>query len=110
MRNNIIHICIILGCLIVFIIIIVVLLLPYCCISSYYEETDGYMITSTCGWTFFLLLNAFYGGALTMFFTSEASIPFTSKEDVMKAYPNYVLQMMDGNDVFFQYRALQVIH
>ena len=43
-----------------------------------------------------------------MFFTSEASIPFTSKEDVMKAYPNYVLQMMDGNDVFFQYRALQV--
>ena len=42
-----------------------------------------------------------------MFFTSEASIPFTSKEDVMKAYPNYVLQMMDGNDVFFQYTQLQ---
>ena len=97
------------GCLIVFVIIIVVLLIPYLCIS-YYEETDGYMITSTCGWTFFMLLNAFYGGALTMFFTSELSIPFNNIEEVMRAYPNFVLQMMAGDDVHFQYKALQVNH
>ena len=29
-------------------------------------------------WTFFLLLNAFYGGALTMFFTSKPALPFTT--------------------------------
>ena len=55
-----------------------------------------------------MLLNAFYGGALTMFFTSELSIPFNNIEEVMKAYPNFVLQMMAGDDVHFQYKALQV--
>ena len=32
------------------------------------------MITSFSSWTFFVLLNAYYGGALTMFFTSEVKI------------------------------------
>ena len=36
----------------------------------YYEETQGYQIASFSGWMFFVLLNAFYGGAMTMFFTS----------------------------------------
>ena len=43
-----------------------------------------------------------------MFFTSEIRIPFTSIEDVMKQYPAWRLLMMNGNDVHFQYKALQV--
>ena len=81
------------GCLVVFIIILICIIVPYAFIS-YYENTDGYNIASTSGWTFFLLLNAFYGGALTMFFTSEIRIPFTSIEDVMKQYPAWRLLMM----------------
>ena len=91
-----------------FIIILVILMIPYTLIS-YYESTQGYMITSTCGWMFFVLVNAFYGGALTMFFTSELSLPFNSIEDVMRAYPAFKLKMMAGNDVHFQYKALEVI-
>ena len=56
------------------------------------------MIASFSSWTFFVLLNAYYGGALTMFFTSEANIPFTSIDDVMEAYPTWKLKMRGGDD------------
>ena len=39
---------------------------------------------------------------------SEIRVPFTSIEDVMRAYPNWQLKMMSGNDVHFQYKAIQV--
>ena len=41
-----------------------------------------------------------------MFFTSEISIPFNNKEDVMKEYPTWKLKSRDGEEVFFQARAL----
>ena len=65
----------------------------------YYEHTDGYKITSTTAWIFFVLLNAYYGGALTMFFTSEAPIPFNTIEDVMKSYPAWKLKMNGDIDI-----------
>jgi hypothetical protein len=94
------------GCGLISLLIIVIIMVPYGCIS-YYEHTDGYMITSIVAWYFFVLFNAFYGGALTMFFTTEVSIPFNSIEDVMRAYPDWKLKMMHGNDVHFQYKAIQ---
>lgn len=57
-------------------------------------------------WYFFVLLNAFYGGALTMFFTSVASIPFENVRDVMRAYPEWNLLMLKGNEVNYVYQAL----
>ncbi len=57
-------------------------------------------------WYFFVLLNAFYGGALTMFFTSVASIPFENIRDVIRAYPDWKLMMIKGNDVHYAFRAL----
>ena len=41
-----------------------------------------------------------------MFFTSEITIPFTNKEDVMKEYPTWILKSRYGEEVFFQARAL----
>ena len=64
------------------------------------------MIASFSSWTFFLLLNAYYGGALTMFFVSEIPIPFNDIYDVMKAYPTWKLRMRAGNEALFQYKAL----
>ena len=94
------------GIGILFLIIIVIVMVPYATIS-YYEHTDGYNLTAFVGWMFFVLINAYYGGALTMFFTSEQTIPFNSIEDVMRAYPDWKLKMMTGNDVHFQYKALE---
>ncbi len=33
---------------------------------------------------FFVLINAYYGGAMTMFFTSERKIPLESIRDVLR--------------------------
>ena len=80
---------------------------PCLCVKKY-ANTSAFSIITTAGWFFFVLINAYYGGALTMFFTSEIRVPFTSIEDVMRAYPNWQLKMMSGNDVHFQYKAIQV--
>ena len=94
------------GIGIMFVIILFILFLPYIFIR-YYEDTNGYNMMAFTSWMFFVLINAFYGGALTMFFTSELTIPFNSIEDVMRAYPSWKLKMMTGNDVHFQYKAVQ---
>jgi hypothetical protein len=39
-------------------------------------DTLGKKIMVTTLWYFFVLLNAYYGGAMTMFFTSTISNPF----------------------------------
>ena len=43
---------------------------------------------------FFVLLNAYYGGAMTMFFSSEISIPFTNIIEVINAHPTWNLRML----------------
>ena len=93
------------GIGVMFIIILIIIIGPYA-FFSYYEKTDGFNIAAWWSWMFFVLINAYYGGALTMFFTSELTLPFNSIEDVMKVYPDWKLQMMTGNDVHFQYKAL----
>ena len=90
---------------VIFAMILVIIIGPYVLIS-YYEQTEAAKCVAFWSWFFFVLINAFYGGALTMFFTSEPKLPFSSIEDLMRAYPDWNLKMMDGNDVHFQYRAL----
>ena len=41
-------------------------------------------ITYFPGWFFFVLINAYYGGALTMFFVSEITLPFNTIRDALK--------------------------
>lgn len=72
-----------------------VLLVPYF-IIHYFEDTTSYKLATLSVWYFFVLLNAYYGGALTMFFTSEATIPFETVKDVMRAYPNWKLMYING--------------
>ena len=55
-----------------------------------WDSSDSVQISATSGWYFFVLLNAFYGGALTMFFASEAALPFDSIRGVMREYPGNI--------------------
>ena len=57
-------------------------------------------------WYFFVLLNAFYGGALTMFFTSETTLPFETERDVIRAYPDWNLMLQEGNEFLFLSKAM----
>ena len=92
------------GILATFVSLTFVFLLPFILVKRY-SSTDSYIIVGITGGIFYQLLNSYYGGALTMFFTSEISIPFTNKEDVMEEYPTWKLKTRAGEEVFFQARA-----
>ena len=52
-------------------------------------------------WYFFVLLHAFYSRAMTMFFTSETMLPFETEREVIKAYPDWNLMLLKGNEFLF---------
>ena len=80
---------------------IIILLLPKIWISNY-EKTESWMISTTIIWLCFVPLEAYYGGALTMFFTSEVTIPFETLTDVLEAYPSWKLNVKNGLQMQFQ--------
>lgn len=63
---------------------------------QYCRQTHSIKIISTSGWYFFVLLNAFYGGALTMFFANEPSVQFSSVKDVVEAFPSWKFKVREG--------------
>ena len=61
------------------------------------DETPPYqriLSISTC--TLFVLLNSFYGGAMTMFFANDITLPFENIRDVIRAYPKWELLVFKG--------------
>ncbi len=58
--------------------------LPYTLFPSYLESTTAFRIIYFSTMGFFILINAFYGGAMTMFFTSDIRIPLETITDVMR--------------------------
>ena len=59
-------------------------------------------------WCFFVLINAYYGGALTMFFVSEITVPFNTLRDVLQVFPEWNLIFPTGADIVFKLPAFQV--
>ena len=84
--------------------IVITVVVPYS-LLSYYEHTESFKLASLFSWLFFLLINAYYGGALTMFFIGEETLLFNSIEDVMRSYPDWNLKFIDGNDIHFIVKA-----
>jgi len=44
-------------------------------------------------------LESYYGGAMTMFFSSEISMPFEEIRDVIRAYPEWNFVGLEGIDL-----------
>lgn len=86
---------------------ILILIIPWILIKDYFDMTAS-KIVMTSGWIFFVLINAYYGGALTMFFVSEITLPFNNIRDVLRAYPAWNLLYIDGNEAYFNLPAAQV--
>ena len=76
--------------------------------SKTYGVTISSRIVMFFGWSFFVLINAYYGGALTMFFASEVALPFETIRDVLKAIPTWTLLHIAGNQAVFEIPASQV--
>lgn len=50
-------------------------------------KSDCKSIVKITTWYLFLVLSAYYGGSLTSCFASKPDLPFSSKQDVINAYP-----------------------
>jgi hypothetical protein len=62
-------------------------------------------IVKSIAWLTFFLLLVHYEGALTMFFTTEITVPFESRDQAMKAYPEWKTMIRRGNDRNFKEQA-----
>ena len=81
--------------------------IPQACPYSYkgkVNPTSLRLVRST-GWYFMVLMEIWYSGALTMFFSTEMSVPFENMRQVMQAYPDWKLQMAHEMRVFFVYKV-----
>ncbi|XP_040577544.1 uncharacterized protein [Lepeophtheirus salmonis] len=61
-----------------------------------YMETYSFRTLVTSLAYFFVLLNAYYGGAMTMFFTTEVTVPFETITDVMEN-PDWSVVYTEGD-------------
>ena len=77
--------------------ILITAFLPYLYIRDYFS-THGFRLFVITGWLFFVVLEIYYGGVLTMFFTSNTPLPFKTPADVMKAYPGWKLLYEAGDE------------
>ena len=57
-------------------------------------------------WSFFMLVNSYYCGALTMFFASKHKVGFEGMRDVIKAYPEWELKVISGSEAKIANRAM----
>ena len=62
----------------------------------FFAETTSFKIILLSVWYFFIMLHAYYGGALTMFFSTKDPIPFKSLQDAIRAYPDWNLISRKG--------------
>ena len=53
----------------------------------------------------FVLLHAYYSGALTMFFTSSPGLPFRTVEKGLNLYPSWDMAYVDGSEILFSNSA-----
>ena len=84
-----------------------VLFLPYFFIRGW-EDMSANSIIKISLWYFFVLINAYYGGAMTMFFANEDVPPFENLRDVLQAFPKWNLVFTSGVENHFKVPADQV--
>ncbi len=53
-------------------------------------------------------MNAFYGGALTMFFSSPPNPPFSSVREGLMMYPKWKMTLPDGQLILTDYLAKEI--
>ena len=81
--------------------------LPYFFIRSWDDMSSNTMIKLSL-WFFFVLIQAYYGGALTMFFANEIDPPFNNLREVLQAFPKWNLVFISGMESHFKFPADQV--
>ena len=81
-----------------------VIIIPFLFAPNFAESTS-YRLIEWVAFTFFMLTEIYYSGALTMFFSTAPPLPFETMKEVMSDYPTWKLMMRYGNDVYFVYKV-----
>ena len=68
-------------------------------VFSIYGTKSGYKIVILVTWISFVLINAYFSGALTMFFTSDVALPFENLRQVLQNIPDWKLISIKGNTI-----------
>ena len=97
------------GVLVVVLLVLFVLMMSQKAISMYGTKS-GYKIVILVSWISFVLINAYFGGALTMFFSSDVSLPFDTLREVLQKVPDWKLLSLKGMDATYEIPALQVLY
>ncbi len=71
-------------------------------IDFYCFTDNSWKLSSTVFWFFFVLINIWYGGGLTMYFVAPPSIPFNTLREGLQRYPQWKLQSIGYDDVLLQ--------
>lgn len=67
----------------------VFIIAPSRIIKGWHDNWYSHKIAILFGWLLFILTNAYYGGALTMFFSSSPTLPFNSMIEGLRLYPDW---------------------
>jgi hypothetical protein len=65
----------------------------------------GTKLITSVGWMAHVLIIGYYDGALTMFFTDEITASFESELDILKSYPDWILNVRDGGQTHLHVKA-----
>ena len=68
----------------------------------FYKKSDSQIIVMTVFWVSYMMTQSYYAGAMTMFFSSEVTIPFEDLSGVMEVYPDWKFKIMVGTEILFK--------
>ena len=74
------------GVILTFCLAVGVILITFTFFDKSLASTSA-KISLTSGWLCYVLISAYYGGALTMFFASEPELPFDTIQGAIRSYP-----------------------
>ena len=74
-------------------------------LSYNFKANESFRVSVTITFYFFVIINIYYGGAMTMFFTTSPTTNFNSMEDILNAYPDWTLKITAGVEIHFETRV-----
>ncbi len=91
-----------------FLILVVFAILHYMDIKEFKLDISK-KVAIISSWIFFLIINSFYGGALTMFFSTSPDLPFTTIRQGLLKYPTWKMQTIVGEEAPIEVIPLKIL-
>ena len=78
------------------------LLLIIVSLKIYPNLENSYKWIAFCSWLVFVLIQGFYDGALTMFFSNQPSLPFSTVREALALYPDWKMLLPKESMILVQ--------